>query len=548
MRSLSSPPSMLRCLTAALLLTSCSGRAAPATAQTPQSGAARDREGVPPSPAESPRLVVLITVDQLRADYYERFRPQLTGGLRRLYEGGAVFTNAFQDHANTETAPGHASTLSGRFPRSTGIVSNSAGVADPQAPLVGGLGSGASPFRFRGSTLVDWMRVRDPRVRALSVSTKDRGAILPLGRAKQQVFWYAGRTGTFVTSTYYADTLPQWVRAFNARRLPASFTDRTWSLLLDPSKYTEPDSVPIEAAGVSVTFPHRMPDDTAQALGAVPGTPWMDDITVALALEGVRALGLGRGNASDVLAVSLSATDYIGHAYGPYSREIHDQILRLDRAIGVLLDSLAVMVPASQTIVALTSDHGVAPYPGTAPRGTPSGNAVDLRPMASRFRTALAARGADSMAFRFEDGTLYVDRPSLGRAKVPVDSLLRAFAAELRRDPSVHRVHFVRDLPREAANDVSARRWLHMLPPDLPIELVVTLRPYDLWAPLRYAQHGSPHDYDAHVPLIFYGAPFRAGRYSEMARTVDLGTTLAWAVGTIPTEPVDGRVLKSAVR
>jgi len=459
-----------------------------------------------------------------------------------------VFTNAFQDHGNTETAPGHASTLSGRFPRSTGIVSNSAGVSDPQAPLVGGLGSGASPFRFRGSALVDWMRVRDPRVRALSVSTKDRGAILPMGRAKQQVFWYAGRTGTFVTSTYYADTLPQWVRAFNARRLPASFTDRTWSLLLDPSMYPEPDSVPIEAGGVSVVFPHRMPDDTAQALGTVPGTPWMDEITVALALEGVRVLGLGRGNASDVLAVSLSATDYIGHAYGPYSREIHDQILRLDRTIGVLLDSLAALVPASQTIVALTADHGVAPYPGTAPRGTPSGSAVDLRPIASRFRTALAARGADSMALKFEDGTLYVDRAALERARVPVDSLVRAFAAELRRNPSVHRVHFVRDLPREAATDASARRWMHMLPSDLPIELVVTLRPYDLWAPLRYAQHGSPHDYDAHVPLIFYGSPFRAGRYSEMARTVDLGTTLAWAVGAIPTEPVDGRVLKSAVR
>ena len=535
---------LLRCL-AALLLTSCAAGPAPEAAAQP---APRRVETAPPSPTEPPRLIVLITVDQLRADYYDRFKPQLTGGLRRLYEGGAVFTHAYQDHANTETAPGHASTLSGRFPRSTGIVSNLAGVADPQAPLVGGLGAGASPFRFRGSTLIDWMRVRDPRVRALSVSTKDRGAILPLGRAKQQAYWYAGRTGTFVTSTYYADTLPQWVRAFNARRLPASFTDRTWALLLDPSKYPEPDSVPVEALGVGVVFPHRMPADTAQALGAIPGTPWMDDITVALALEGVRSLKLGGGDVTDVLAVSLSATDYIGHAYGPYSREIHDQILRLDRAIGALLDSLAAMVPASRTVVALTGDHGVAPLPGTGPRGTPAGSAVDLRPYASHVRQSLAARGADSLAFRFEDGTLYVDRESLTRSGVPVDSLVRAFGEKLRRDSSVYRIHYVRDLARDAAKDVSARRWLQTLPPDLPIELVVTLRPYDLWAPVRYAQHGSPHDYDAHVPLVFHGAPFRAGRYQEMARTVDLGVTLAWTVGAVPTEPVDGRVLKSAVR
>src|ERR671931_160466 len=122
------------------------------------------------SPDRVPTLVVFITVDQLRADYFDRFRGQLTGGLGRLARGGALFTNAFQDHAVTETAPGHASTLSGRFPRSTGIVRNSAGVQDPQAPPIGGGGPGASPFRFRGSTLTDWMRAKDPRTRAHSVS------------------------------------------------------------------------------------------------------------------------------------------------------------------------------------------------------------------------------------------------------------------------------------------------------------------------------------------------------------------------------------------
>src|SRR3954449_9384185 len=141
------------------------------------------------SDTATPKLVVFITIDQMRPDYFTRFESQLTGGLGRLYRGGAFFTNAFQDHAITETAPGHSSTMSGRFPRSTGIVQNSAGVEDPTAPVIGGGAPGASPRRFRGTTLIDCLQKTDPRSRALSVSRKDRGAILPVARNKQSVFW-----------------------------------------------------------------------------------------------------------------------------------------------------------------------------------------------------------------------------------------------------------------------------------------------------------------------------------------------------------------------
>src|SRR5918992_2226626 len=156
-------------------------------------GVASAQQPSSPQPAgRRPQLVVFLTVDQLLPAYFERYNRQLTGGLARLYRDGAVFTNAFQDHAITETAPGHASTLSGRFPRGTGIVTNATGVGDPQSPLIGGVrGAGASPYRFRGTVLLDWMRFKDVRSRALSVSRKDRGAILPIGRAKQSVYWFA---------------------------------------------------------------------------------------------------------------------------------------------------------------------------------------------------------------------------------------------------------------------------------------------------------------------------------------------------------------------
>src|ERR1043166_9366122 len=170
-----------------------------------------------------PRLILFITVDQLQADMLDRYRSDLRYGYARLL-GGARFVNGYQDHAITETAPGHASTMSGRFPAHTGITSNSAGVIDPSYHLINALPGepGASPLRFQGTTLTDWLTSKAPRTHALSVSMKDRAAILPIGRSKQDIYWYSGN-GNFTASNYYRDTLPAWVAAFNARHLPAKY-------------------------------------------------------------------------------------------------------------------------------------------------------------------------------------------------------------------------------------------------------------------------------------------------------------------------------------
>src|SRR5881397_111313 len=187
-----------------------------------------------------PKLVVVITVDQLRADYFTRWKSQLTGGLGQLATEGAFFTDGYQDHAVTETAPGHSTILSGMWPAHTGIIRNSEGVQDSLSPLLGTTGPGASPRRFRGTTLVDWLKAVDPTTRALSVSRKDRGAILPIGHAKEQVYWY--QSGLFTTSRYYADSLPTWVQTFNARRLPFKAANTVWTLVLPDSAYKETDN------------------------------------------------------------------------------------------------------------------------------------------------------------------------------------------------------------------------------------------------------------------------------------------------------------------
>ncbi|NUO64582.1 MAG: hypothetical protein HOQ26_04695 [Gemmatimonadaceae bacterium] len=499
----------------------------------------------------APTLVVFITVDQLTPVYFERYGNQLDGGFARLLRGGAVYLNAYQDHAITETAPGHATTLSGRFPRNTGIVMNSAGVQDPQAPVIGGGAPAASPFRFRGGTLIDWMRIADPRSRALSVSRKDRGAILPLGRAKQNVYWYSSR-GNFTTSTYYADTLPAWIRDFNARGIPRSMAGRRWELSRPASFYPEPDSVAVESGGKNFLFPHVLPGDSAQAASALPGFPWMDELTLSAALAGLRALDLGHGSAPDLLAVSLSTTDAIGHQYGPDSREAHDQFLRLDRSLGAFLDTLFTLRDSTRVIVALTADHGVTPFPEVRGADRPSdARHVRMDSLVSAMRRGLRARGADTAAMSFEEGVLSLDRAALSRAKISPDSLGRAFAVAARHMPGVLRADEVRVFTRaDTVRDAVARRWVHTLTPESDVAVAVTLRPYTVWeyANSPMAMHGSPSDLDARVPLIFYGAPFRPGRRAERARVVDLAPTLARVLRIPPTDRVDGVVLEAVLR
>lgn len=519
-----------------------------------KTGAAAERAplGSTASP-DRPKLVVLITVDQLRDDMLDRYAQDLHRGYARLMKGGAWFVNAYQDHAITETAPGHASLLSGRFPRSTGITSNLVGVIDPNYRLLTGLPQevGASPERFTGTTLFDWLHARDPRTRALSVSKKDRGAILTIGRAKQDVYWFSSN-GSFTTSDYYRDTLPAWVRQFNSRGIAARYAGAEWRLSRDPSSYPEPDSVVFENRGRNFMFPHAFPDDSIGAAVVMPGTPTMDSVTALFALEGLRRLGLGQGPQTDILAVSFSATDFIGHAYGPDSREAHENEIRLDETLGWFLDSLFTLRDPGTVLIALSADHGVSPIPELArQRGEATGNEglrVDLRPVVAEVRAGLRAAGVDTMAFFYDFETVSLDRAALARARLNADSLLDVFARTARTVPGVWRVDRISNLRRaNPSADHIARRWSHQIPPNSPVELAITLTKYSTFSTLP-ATHGSPHDIDAHVPVIFYGPWFKPGRYQDFVRTVDVAPTIAAVLGVRPLERLDGIPLRQALR
>jgi len=531
-------PFIVRLLGLALALSSC--RATAQAPGSPSTGAAG---------RERPTLVVFITVDQLASDYLQRHGADLDGGLKRLMREGAFWMRGVHDHAITETAPGHASTMSGRFPVSTGISSNSQGVNTDDAPLIGSDETGASPFRFQGTTLYDWMKAANAATRVLSVSRKDRGAILPIGRAPVDVYWYAP-DGIFTTSTYYRRELPAWVNAFNARRGGHRMAGRVWNTAREASRYAEPDSMPVESGGGDYTFPHGFPTDSARAASAVRSTPWMDSLTMDLALEGVRVMQLGAATSrTDLLAVSLSSTDAVGHQWGPDSRELHDQIVRLDAWLGTFLDSLFVLRDSRQVLIALTADHGVAPYPELRSSfyANHAAQRVDLNRVMRYTKARIAADGLDSSAVGFDDG-FRVLRPEVFRAaSIDPDHYARMWVEELRRTNGVQRADLLTELVNaDTVADETARRWLHMFDARGPVRAVVTLTPFSYFTGVNYATHGSPHDYDARVPIVFWGSGIRGGARDGEARVVDMAPTLADWLGIRPLERLDGRVLPLA--
>lgn len=488
---------------------------------------------------ERPSLAVLIVVDQLRPDYIPRFQSQLTGGLARFWNQGTFFTDARQDHAITETAPGHSTLLSGRPPASTGIVANSRGVPDSTSPLIDVVGDGASPWRFRGTTLYDWMQARDPKTQALSVSRKDRGAILPIGRARNaQVYWY--RQGKFTTSRWYAAALPDWLRGWNARRGPARLTGQRWDLLLSHASYPEPDSAPYENHSKDITFPHRLPLDTVAALDAVEATPCMDSLIADVALTGMEAMRLGRRGSPDLLVISFSATDNIGHQFGPDSREIHDQILRLDRLLARFMDSLAVLVPGP-IVYALAADHGVQSFPEQNGRG----GRIGTQRLRDSLRRELAPQSATALTLRFDSGLLSGNVKALKASGVDIDSLARVTAARVRARPGVTQVYTPATLSRAPASSECARLWRRVLPPDEQWLVASCTAPGWIFEEgPGETGHGTVAVEDMRIPVAFLGPGISPARIARRITSEDVGPTFAALLGVRPTEPVVGKPLR----
>ena len=575
------PTKRLRRPAAALLLLAL---LAPFTTKAP----ARQRRGEAPrapaaaAQAKRPRLVLLIAVDQFRYDYLERFGDLFgAGGLRRLTRDGASWAECNYDHVPTETAPGHATMLTGAWPSETGIIANLwfdraegksvENVRDDSVRLLGGGATEAasSPRNLLASTLGDQLKLATAgRARVVGVSSKNRAAILPAGRMADGAYWYSTQTGAFVSSTYYFDRLPDWAASFNAARPADKFFGAKWERLLPAAEYERRagrDDAPWEkgADNRSYVFPHVVDGGLKEPgpafYGSLDYSPYSNDLVLSFAEAALVNERLGADDDPDVLTVSFSANDIVGHRYGPYSHEAMDMTLRVDRQIARLLDAVDARVGLSNTVVAFTADHGVAPSPEHATElGLPGGrvNPADiLTAVRNRLRARFGKPGdkdttADYVQ-TFSNYNIYFNRAALERDGVSPEEAERVAGEAMLTVPGVSRYFTRTQLLAGAVSpaDAVARRVLHGFSQKRSGDVVVIQEPFKYISSSGVgATHGTPYAYDTHVPLVIMGGGVAPGRYLNAATPADIAPTLARLLGVEPPSNAVGRVLGEAIK
>jgi predicted AlkP superfamily pyrophosphatase or phosphodiesterase len=529
-----------RVLTFSVIAVLCAAAAALVPAQVP-----------PAAPRATPHLVAVVSVDQMRADYLDRFRSLYTGGFKRLIERGAVFTNARFRHACTSTGPGHSVLLSGRSPRSSGIVHNSwydrtlrkrvNVVGDDLVRPLGGRGRAASPARFEGFTVGDMLKAHSASSRVVGVSFKDRAAILMAGKRADAAYWYEVEGGRFITSSHYMKAAPAWLDSWNARRIPDAYAGHPWERLLPDHalyrQYAGADAVAGELDGKDTVFPHRIAwlppaDDFYDGLER---TPFADTILLEFALAAMAGHHLGEGNATDLLAISFSACDVVGHSYGPDSQEMMDQMLRLDRALGTFLDEVERRAGPGGALVVLTADHGVMPLvENLQAQGLPARRVLE-EDLAQTVDDALTARfpGAHDLLADTDDLEWVLDTEAIARQglkRADVEQTVRSAALGT---GVVDAVYSAAELmgPAPAADpffDLHQRAFFAPRSGDL----IGRVKKYVYLTSRKYkggTGHGTPHDYDRHVPIVFMAPGIPPGKRDVACGPEDI----AWALGRL---------------
>ncbi|MES1261305.1 MAG: alkaline phosphatase family protein [Acidobacteriota bacterium] len=496
-----------------------------------------------PAPSK-PKLILAIVVDQFRYDYLSRFRSAYTGGFRRLLEQGAVFENAHYIHSLTVTAIGHSTFLSGATPNISGIAGNEwyereskqtvTSVGDPGAKLVGGTpdAEGSSPRRLLVSTLGDEIRMRGEKAKVIGISIKDRSAILPAGHMADGAYWFDGRSKHWVSSDYYMKALPPWVAAVNESRPDRKADGAQW-FALDAKPGDKPFCTMVK--GVEGT----------RYCGSLEASPWGNEMIETMAEKALVAEEMGRHEGTDVLTVSFSSNDYVGHAMGPDSPEVRDISVRTDLLLGKLLDLVDRQVGLNNVVVVMTADHGVAPVPEVNQARRMPGGRLSGAKLMSAMQQALEEKFGPGNWVEGKAGTTpYFNRDLIRKYKLTGAEVQNTAAEAVRAMPHIYRVY--------TADEVQCGRLQ-----DDGMSATVTNsffggRSGDLFiVPEGYyvfdgtgTTHGTPHNYDTHVPVIFMGSGIQKGHYYQRITPNDIAPTLAAITGVQEPSGSVGRVLQ----
>jgi predicted AlkP superfamily pyrophosphatase or phosphodiesterase len=493
--------------------------------------------------ANSPKLVVGIIVDQMRADYIHRFNTRWTqGGFNRFLNQGYSCLNNQYHYASTVTGPGHAHVYNGSTPGLSGIVGNtwydktinktiyvaSDSTVKPVGTESATVGK-MSPANLKVSTIADQLRISTQfQSKTVGIAIKDRGAIMPVGHTGK-AFWYDAGSQNWISSSFYMNALPVWTQAFNAKKIPSKLTQKPWEL--EPKSISsEEDMQAYEnnlGGETSPVFPHKV------SASNIASSPFGDDLTTQFALEAITGEGLGTDGITDLLSISYSSPDYVGHSFGPQSKEIEDHYIKLDKSLEKLFAFLDAKVGKNEYLVFLTADHGIAEIPGFLKKHKIPGGLFLGGEIKTNAEKVLDKIWGDADYIISEDNyQLYLNHTTLSNKKISIDNVVEALRKDLCLEEGIYEVV---NLMQNQSNlsDYYANKLKGLYNPKRSGEIMVLVEPGYFEGYAKGTTHGTIYPYDAHVPLLWYGKGIKPGSTSRETKICDIAPTLAQILGIL---------------
>lgn len=534
-----------------------------------------------------PKLVVLVAIDAFRFDYLTRFEKYLTPrGLKLLLEQGANFTNAHIDHLRTSTGPAHATMLTGAYGRMSGIIENEwwdrnlrekVGCdEDRDSPVFGSKKNqrkeGKSPKRLCVTTVGDELKLfNNFRSKVIGVSYKARSAILPGGKLADAAYWYDNETGDFVTSRFYLNEMPSWVKDFNKNNTPDEYFGRKWEKVLPGDAYSlsREDDFPheLDYKGMGIVFPHVI-DGNLKKPGvdfykAFAQSPFSDEHLAVFARAVIENENLGEDEVTDILTISFSATDRVSHQFGPYSVEIQDQVVRIDRLLQDFFSFLDGKIGLDNILIALTSDHGSAPIPEYMARFNINAGRIEHKKRAKDVDSIIIPAVADSAldshfghadwVEAYTKPNLYLNYDAIHAHKLEQAKVENVAATALRSVEGIsHVLTRTQLLNGNLPLDEISQRHLNNFFSKRSGDLLIHNAPYYVTGGSdetvdKGADHETAYDYDTHIPLIIFGKSVKPGKYRMPVKLNDLAPTLSSILGLTFPSGNEGRVLFEAL-
>lgn len=477
--------------------------------------------------SEKPKLIVGIVVDQMKQEYLWRFYDDFgDDGFKRMVEGGFMAKNAHYNYASTSTGPGHASIYTGTTPSVHGIVNNQwyspvwgrpvYCAEDTMVTNVGGSerAGNISPSNLYSSTITDELKLfTQKQGKVIAMSIKDRGSALPGGHLSDGSYWYDSNTGQFMTSTYYMEELPKWVERFNEKDLARKYLTDTWELAKNEKEYQESgeDNSPYESGyrgKETPTFPYNLAELNGEngGYGMLPSTPYGNTILADLAIEALDGEKLGKDEVTDFLAVSFSSTDYIGHNFGPQSKEVQDTYIRLDKELARLLKELDSKVGAGEYVVFLSADHGVAENSLRMKNDGFKADNFNNRNFAIFIQQAFNERFGEEKWFTVAGGTdLFLNHELIEEKGLDLYEMQLFGAQTAMKFDGVHLAMTGTDLLRNSQNEQLRQLMQNSYHPKESGDIKLIYQPAWQGGRAKGTGHGNAWSYDTHIPIIFYG-------------------------------------------